>query len=91
MDLARSQLGEKIVGQGLKYLLSKDIDDLDKLIYWAEKLPMPQNHRVYLESAKKFLKDKDSNWYQFAQRLLRETDPYVKEKIGMNFFLNANF
>jgi MoaA/NifB/PqqE/SkfB family radical SAM enzyme len=91
MDLARSQLGEKIVGQGLKYLLSKDIDDLDKLIDWAEKLPMPQNHRVYLESAKKFLKDKDSNWYQFAQRLLRETDPYVKEKIGMNFFLNANF
>ena len=91
MDLARSQLGEKIVGQGLKYLLSKDIDDLDKLIYWAEKLPMPQNHRVYLESAKKFLKDKDSNWYQFAHRLLRETDPYVKEKIGMNFFLNANF
>lgn len=91
MDLARTQLGEKIIGQGLKYLLSKDMDDIDQLIDWAEKLPMPKNHKEYLESAKKFLKDKDSNWYQFAQRLLSETDPNVKEKIGMNFFLNANF
>jgi len=91
MDLARTQLGEKIIGQGLKYLLSKDIDDLDKLIDWAEKLPMPTNHREYIESAKKFLNNKDSNWYQYARRLLSETDPHVKEKIGMNFFLNANF
>lgn len=91
MDFARSQLGEKIIGQGVKYLLSKNMDDIDKLIDWAEKLPMPKNQREYLKNAKKFLKDKNSNWYKFGQRLLAETDPHVKKKIGMNFFVNANF
>lgn len=91
MDLARSQLGEKIISQGVKYLLSKNMDDFDKLIDWAEKLPMPKNQREYIENAKKFFEDKTSNWYQLGQRLLAETDPHVKEKIGMNFFVNANF
>jgi MoaA/NifB/PqqE/SkfB family radical SAM enzyme len=91
MDLAHTYLGEKVISQGVKYLLSKDMDDIDKLIGWAEKLPMPKNQREYLENAKIFLEDKNSNWYQLGQRLLSETDPYVKEKIGMNFFVNANF
>lgn len=91
MDLAHSYLGERVISQGVKYLLSRNMDDIDKLIGWAEKLPMPKNQREDLTNVKKFLQDKDSNWYQLGQRILAETDPHVKEKIGMNFFVNANF
>lgn len=91
MDLAHTYLGEKVFSQGVKFLLSKDMEDIDKLINWAERLPMPKNQREYLQNAKKFLEDKNSNWYQLGQRILSETNPHVKEKIGMNFFVNANF
>lgn len=91
MDLAHTYLGEKMLAQGLKYLLSKDMEDFDRLISWAEKLPMPEHQKKDLESVKTFLQNKDSNWYKFGQRLLAETDPKVKEKLGINFFLNANF
>lgn len=91
MDLAHTYLGEKMLSQGLKYLLSKDMEDFDRLIGWAEKLPMPEHQKKDLESVKTFLQNKDSNWYKLGQRLLAETDPKVKEKLGINFFLNANF
>lgn len=91
MDLARTYLGEKVISQGLRFLLSRDMDDIDKLISWAEKIPMPNNQRAAIGNVKKFLENKDSNWYQLGQKLLSETDPHVKEKIGMNFFVNANF
>lgn len=91
MDLAHTYLGEKVLAQGLKYLLSKNMEDFDRLISWAEKLPMPEHQKKDLESVKTFLQNKDSNWYKLGQRLLAETDPKVKEKLGINFFLNANF
>ncbi|NLU09770.1 MAG: radical SAM protein [Tepidanaerobacter acetatoxydans] len=91
MDLARTYLGEKVVSQGVKYLLSRDMDDIGKLISWAEKLPMPAHQREDLKAVSKFLEDKNSNWYKFGQRILAETDPKVKEKLGVNFFVNANF
>jgi len=91
MDLARTYLGEKVVSQGVKYLLSRDMDDIGKLISWAEKLPMPAHQREDLKAVSKFLEDKNSNWYKLGQRILAETDPKVKEKLGVNFFVNANF
>ncbi len=91
MDLARTYLGEKVVSQGVKYLLSRDMDDIGKLISWAEKLPMPAHQREDLKAVSKFLEDKNSNWYKLGQRILLETDPKVKEKLGLNFFVNANF
>lgn len=91
MDLARTYLGEKVVSQGVKYLLSRDMDDIGKLISWAEKLPMPAHQREDLKAVSKFLEDKNSNWYKLGQRILAETDPKVKEKLGLNFFVNANF
>lgn len=91
MDLARTYLGEKVVSQGVKYLLSRDMDDIGKLISWAEKLPMPAHQHENLKAVSKFLEDKNSNWYKLGQRILAETDPKVKEKLGVNFFVNANF
>lgn len=91
MDLAHSYLGEKVIEQGLKFLVNRPMDNLDKIIDWAQKLPMAPHQRQDLLNVKKFLNNKDSNWYKLAQKLLTETDPHVKEKVAVNFFLNANF
>lgn len=91
MDLARSYLGNKMMEQGIKYLLKTPMDNLDNLISWAEKIPMAPHHRNNLNSIKEFLENKESNWYKLAERLLTEIDPHVKEKIATNFFINANF
>ena len=91
MDLAHTYLGEKALEQGLKYILKQPIDNISKLLEWAEKIPMADHHKRDFESVRKFLENKETNWYKLAEKLLTETDPNVREKFGINFFLNANF
>ena len=52
---------------------------------------MADHHKRDFESVRKFLENKETNWYKLAEKLLTETDPNVREKFGINFFLNANF
>lgn len=89
MDLSRTYLGEKAIQQGIKYILNQPMENLGNILEWAKKIPMAPHHKRNLESVQEFLEDKDSNWYKFAEMLLTETDPHVKEKTGVNFFLNA--
>ena len=86
MDLAHTYLGEKALEQGLKYILKQPIDNISKLLEWAEKIPMADHHKRDFESVRKFLENKETNWYKLAEKLLTETDPNVKEKFGINFF-----
>lgn len=91
MDLARTYLGEKVIEQGVKLLLNSPMENLDRLFSWAEKIPMASHQKKDLQNVKKFLENKDTNWYKLAKKLLTETDPHVKEKIAINFFVNGNF
>jgi len=91
MDLAHTYLGEKVLTRGLKYLANQPMENLDKTVEWVEKIPMAPHHKDYVKGVKTFLQNSDSNWYQLAERVLTETDPKVREKFAVNFFLNANF
>lgn len=91
MDLARTYLGEKAIEQGLKFLVKQPTNNLEKMLEWVEKIPMAPHHKDDVQNVKQFLKDKESNWYKLADRLLTEIDPHVKEKFAVNFFLNSNF
>ncbi|MGB9813955.1 MAG: radical SAM protein [Thermovenabulum sp.] len=91
MDLARTYIGEKVLEQGLKFIVKEPVNNIEKMIEWVEKLPMPEHHKKNVCNVKKFLQNKDTNWYKLAERLLTEIDPHVKEKFAVNFFLNANF
>lgn len=89
MDLSRTYFGEKVIQQGIKYILNQPMENLGNMLEWAKKIPIAPHHKKDFENVQKFLEDKDSNWYKFAEMLLTETNPHVKEKIGVNFFLNA--
>ncbi|MCR4432239.1 MAG: radical SAM protein [Tepidanaerobacteraceae bacterium] len=91
MDLAHTYLGEKVLEQGLKFIAGQSMDNMDRIIEWAEKIPMAPHQRADLQNVKKFLQNRDSNWYRLADRLISQTDPHVKQKLMVNFFLNANF
>lgn len=91
MDLARSLLGEKVIQQGIKFLVNEPMDNMEKILDWIEKIPMPEHHKRNVASVKKFLEDKDSNWYKYAERLLTQIHPNVKQRMAVNFFVNANF
>jgi len=91
MDLAHTYLGEKAIEQGLKFVVNNSMDNIGKLLDWAEKIPMAPHQRADLQNVGRFLKNRDTNWYKLAEKLLTETDPHVKETIARNFFLNANF
>ncbi|ADL08808.1 radical SAM protein [Thermosediminibacter oceani] len=91
MEAARAYLGEKVLEQGIKFLMKEPINNMEKLIEWVEKIPMPEHHRKNVASVKKFLQNKDTNWYRLAERLLTKTHPSVRQKMAINFFVNASF
>ncbi|MDN5302131.1 MAG: hypothetical protein PWQ60_1645 [Thermoanaerobacteraceae bacterium] len=91
MDLAHTYLGEKVIEQGLKFIVKRPMDNMDRILEWVEKLPMAPHQRADVQSVKEFLRNKDTNWYRLADRLFTEIDPHVREKFAVNFFLNANF
>lgn len=65
MDLAHTYLGEKALEQGIKYIVNKPMENLDKTIEWVEKIPMAPHHKDYVSGVKTFLENKDSNWYSW--------------------------
>ncbi|MCX7903765.1 MAG: radical SAM protein [Caloramator sp.] len=91
MNLAKTRLGEAAIKEVVKYVLKEPEKNLPRLINWAEKIVIREQDRKYIASIKKYLDDKDSNWYKYAYKLLTETHPNVREKIGINYFLNATF
>ena len=90
MSLANNILGEKIVEQGIKYIVNGTEEKLPFLLNIAEKVAVDPVHKQNVEGVRKVLQDKESNWYQFSKRLFREIHPNIKRKMAVNFFLNAS-
>ncbi|HHY36348.1 MAG TPA: radical SAM protein, partial [Firmicutes bacterium] len=85
-DYIRSQA----IVQALNYAARDPERNLEKLIGIAEKLALDPYHKRNVEGVKAYL-IRDSNWREFACRLLRETNPRVRNRLGVNFFVNAAF
>lgn len=90
MNLARSILGEKVLEQGIRYLVNGTEEKLPFLLHIGEIAAKDSNHKNNIKNIRRVLENKDSNWYKFARRLFRNTHPNIKKKIAVNFFLNAS-
>lgn len=90
INLANNILGEKIVEQGIKYIVNGTEEKLPFLLNIAEKVAVDPVHKQNVEGVRKVLQDKESNWYQFSKKLFREIHPNIKKKMAVNFFLNAS-
>ncbi|HHW91750.1 MAG TPA: radical SAM protein [Firmicutes bacterium] len=85
-DYLRSQA----IVQALNFAAKDPEHNLEKLVSVAEKLALDPCHKRNVEGVKRFL-TRDSNWKEFAFRLLWETNPNVRNRLGVNFFANAAF
>ncbi|MDI3534772.1 MAG: hypothetical protein PWQ82_1137 [Thermosediminibacterales bacterium] len=90
MNIAETYLGEKVLEQGLRYILHEPEKKLPLILNWAEKIATDPNHKQNIKNLKKVLEDENSNWYKFAQKLLTKTHPKVKERLAVNFFINSS-
>ena len=85
-DYLRSQA----IIQDLNYAAKDPEQNIEKLLSIAEKLAVDPYHKRNVKEVKKYL-TRDSHWKDFACRLLRETNPNVRNRLGVNFFVNAAF
>lgn len=90
MNIAKTRLGEAALKEAVKYMLKDPEQNIPKLISWADKVCIREQDKKYVRSIKKYLDDTESNWYKYVYKLLTETHPRVREKIGINYFLNAS-
>ncbi|MGB9814305.1 MAG: hypothetical protein ACPLRZ_08425 [Thermovenabulum sp.] len=57
----------------------------------TKKIVRRERDKGYIKNAKKYLLDPNSSWHHYAMRIIKETNPRVKERILIDFFLNAGF
>ncbi|MFZ5777121.1 MAG: hypothetical protein ACOY3C_03140 [Bacillota bacterium] len=85
MNLAETYVGKKVIEQGGRLVMQDPEGNLSRLA-WARSIARDPRHRQAKDNVKRFLGNKDSNWYQLTRRLLQQTLPNVKERMAIAFF-----
>jgi len=88
-ESAKAILGEAVLKQGLKYLASNPEKNLVNLVKWGETIAREEKHKRYARTWARCFADENNNWRKFAVRLLRQTPPKVRDKLAINYFINA--
>lgn len=82
-------ISEAVIKQALRYLSERPEENLVKLMKLGEAIAREERHKEYARNWARMFADSKSNWREYAIRLLRETSPRVKEKLTVNFLINA--
>jgi MoaA/NifB/PqqE/SkfB family radical SAM enzyme len=90
MNLAQSYLGEKVLEQSIRYVARDPMKNLPLLLEIADRVAKEAHHKENISNVRRVLQDKDGNWYRYVERLLTQTHPRVRERLAVNFFLNAS-
>ncbi|HHP51011.1 MAG TPA: radical SAM protein [Moorella mulderi] len=91
MALGSSRLKERLLEIGVKWLLHDPERNFPKMLKIAEKLAKEPHHKEMVLAVKRVLSDENSPWYVYARRLLTQTHPNIRERMALNFFVNATF
>lgn len=86
VNLAETYVGKKVIEQGVRLVMQDPEGNLSRLATWARSIARDPRHRQAADNVKRFLGNKDSNWYQLTRRLLQQTHPSVKERMAIAFF-----
>lgn len=71
-----------IIKQALKYMEKDPDKNLPKLIDWADKIDKTGEFEKYRKYFRKWIEDKDGNWYKFMKSIWTDID----DEVRMNFF-----
>ncbi|EGD51860.1 Radical SAM domain protein [Thermoanaerobacter ethanolicus JW 200] len=81
---------DPLISAVINYVEKDPEKNLDKIANLLSKIAIMPNHKQQIESVKRFLDDKDSNWYRFAMKILKNIDKNIIKTLGVNFFINAS-
>lgn len=82
---------DPIAGAIINYIDKNPEKNLDLIVSLMSKLAILPEHKQQIESVKRFLNDKDSNWYKFTMKGLKNIDKNILKTLLLNFFVNCNF
>lgn len=88
-DHAKKMVGEKVVTQITHYLGKNPEKNIEKVLNLTSKLAIQDHHREQIAAVKTYLLDPKSNWRELYLQVLTETNPQVRDRLAINFFLNA--
>jgi hypothetical protein len=86
---ARAALGEAVFRQGIRYLADDPERNLVNLAAWGATVARDPVHKRLAQDWVRMFSDEHSNWRDFAVKLIRRTLPEVRDKLWVNFFINA--
>ncbi|KKC29321.1 radical SAM protein [Caldanaerobacter subterraneus] len=78
---------DPIVSTIINYVEKDPEKNLDTIANLLSKLAIMPQHKQQIEQVKRFLNDKNSNWYRYAVRLLKNIDKNIIKTLGVNFFI----
>jgi len=89
MASAKQMLSAALMKQGIEYIEKNPVENIPKMINWAEKLIIKPEHKKTIETFRKITSDPDNIWNKFIQRILTEVNPKVRSKFLINYMVNA--
>jgi MoaA/NifB/PqqE/SkfB family radical SAM enzyme len=91
--MSEKNIVENLQSYGLKkvlaYLDADPDNNIPKILDWVEKFDRDGVVAKQMNTVKKVLTDKDSNWYKLVKSLYTDIDDNVRKKLFENFLINA--
>lgn len=85
------EIVDPIIGAVVNYIDKDPEKNLINMANLMSKLAILPEHKEQIANVKKFLDDKDSNWYKFAIKGLKNVDKNILKRLALNFFVNCGF
>ncbi|WP_077366895.1 radical SAM protein [Anaerosalibacter sp. Marseille-P3206] len=89
MASVKQVVSTALMNEGVKYIEKNPMENMPKLLNWAEKIVTRENHKRYLQKFKDIVEDKDNNWYQLMERYFSELSPSTRKKFLINYMINS--
>lgn len=89
MGAVKQLISSKVISEGLRYIEKDPMENMPKLLDWAEKIIVRDNHKRMLETFRKVVDDPESNWYKLIERYFDELSPETRKKFLINYMVNA--
>jgi MoaA/NifB/PqqE/SkfB family radical SAM enzyme len=89
MKSAKQLISSAIMMEAYKYMAEKPMENLPRLIDWAEKVMIKKDYMKTAEMFRAISKDPGSNWNKLIQRYFNELNETTQKKFLINFMVNS--
>ncbi|MBZ2175306.1 radical SAM protein [Schnuerera sp. xch1] len=78
------------MNEGLKYIEKSPMENMPKLINWADKIITKPNHKRILQLIKDIIDEPEGNWYKLIEKFFTDLSPSTRRSFLTNFLVNSS-